>query len=151
MLALSYLATEGVGKVTGPREIARRYEIPPELLAKVMQALSRKEIVVSIPGPTGGYRLERSASDISIGEIIEAVDGPLAIAQCWESDGLSGCQQAQHCHLRGPLAQIQEEITLLLQRMTLADVCVSQPPEVTPREFTTGRTLTMVDAPPVGS
>ncbi|GAB4455005.1 MAG: Rrf2 family transcriptional regulator [Armatimonadaceae bacterium] len=145
MLALSYLATEGEGKITGPREIARRYEIPPELLAKVMQTLSRHDIVVSIPGPTGGYRLERAASDISIGEIVEAVDGPLAIAQCWEEDGLDNCRQAQHCHLRGPLAEIQNEINDLLKRMTLADVCrrvrASEPPPT--RDFPSGRVLTM--------
>ena len=44
MLALSFLATEGVGRVVGPREIARRYEIPGELLAKVMQSLSKRQI-----------------------------------------------------------------------------------------------------------
>lgn len=149
MLALSFLATEGEGRVVGPREIARRYEIPAELLAKVMQTLSRQHIVVSIPGPTGGYRLERATDSISVGEIVEAVDGPLAIAQCWEEAGTSACQQAQHCHLRGPLAQIQDEINRLLSRMTLADVCASPPTEVTPvptRDFAPGRSLTMVKA-----
>src|SRR5438309_1008967 len=99
LLALSFLATEGRGRVVGPREIARRYEIPAELLAKVMQTLSRSQLVVSIPGPTGGYRLDRQPESVSIGTIIEAVDGPLAIAQCWDEAGLNGCQQAAHCHL----------------------------------------------------
>ncbi|MDX1931279.1 MAG: Rrf2 family transcriptional regulator [Capsulimonadales bacterium] len=126
LLALSYLATEGTGRVVGPKEIARRYEIPSELLAKVMQTLSRNQIVGSVPGPTGGYKLVRTASEISIGEIIEAVDGPLAIAQCWDESGTDGCQQAQHCHLRGPLARIQEDITRLLNAMTLADVCPTE-------------------------
>ncbi len=125
LLALSFLATEGVGRVVGPKEIARRYDIPAELLAKVMQTLSKRQIVGSVPGPTGGYKLLRLATQISIGEIIEAVDGPLAIAQCWEDEG-GGCQQAQHCHLRGPLARIQEDITRMLQAMTLADVCPSE-------------------------
>lgn len=146
MLALSYLATEGTGRIVGPREIARRYEIPAELLAKVMQTLSKHHIVVSVPGPTGGYRLDQPATAISIGAIVEAVDGPLAIAQCWEDAGLGGCQQAQHCHLRGPLAHIQDEINLLLQRMTLADVCasaiVSAP--VPARTFASARALSMV-------
>jgi len=145
LLALSFLATEGVGRVVGPREIARRYEIPAELLAKVMQTLSRHHIVVSIPGPTGGYRLERSPSSISIGEIVETVDGPLAIAQCWEEAGVEGCQQARHCHLRGPLAQIQEEITRLLREMSLADVCTRDASDLPERSFTPDRILTMLD------
>jgi Rrf2 family protein len=147
LLALSFLATEGVGRIVGPREIARRYEIPAELLAKVMQTLSRHQIVVSVPGPTGGYRLDRPSGGISIGEIVEAVDGPLDIAQCWEEAGVEGCQQSRHCHLRGPLAQIQEEITRLLRTMTLADVCASGdalgPPD---RSFAPERILTVVGA-----
>lgn len=123
LLALSFLATEGIGRVVGPREIARRYEIPAELLAKVMQTLARHRIVVSVPGPTGGYRLDRSSDAISVGEIVEAVDGPLAIAQCWEETGVTGCAQARHCHLRGPLARIQEEVARMLREMTLAEVC----------------------------
>lgn len=144
MLALSFLATEGVGRVVGPREIARRYEIPAELLAKVMQALSKHQVVVSVPGPTGGYKLLRAASDVSIGEIVEAVDGPLAIAQCWEDAGMDGCQQARHCHLRGPLAAIQQEINDLLRRMTLADVCPPSDPPLPERIFAPERTLAVV-------
>lgn len=149
LLALSFLSTEGSGRVVGPREIARRYEIPAELLAKVMQSLARNRIVTSIPGPTGGYRMQRDANDISIGEVVEAVDGPLAIAQCWDETGPDGCAQSRHCHLRGPLALIQEQITRLLRTMTLADVCASGTEASTEspfpvRTFDTARLLTMV-------
>lgn len=122
LLALSFLATESQDRLAGPREIARRFEIPPELLAKVMQTLARNQIVVSVPGPTGGYRLERSSEDISIAEVVEAVDGPLAIAQCWDDSTDTTCAQARHCTLRGPLARIQDEMTRLLAAMSLADV-----------------------------
>ncbi len=145
LLALSFLATEGAGRIVGPREMAKRYDIPAELLAKVMQTLARRQIVVSVPGPTGGYKLTRTPGDISIGEILEAVDGPLAIAQCYDDASAGGCQQAQHCHLRGPLAEIQDEVAALLRRMTLADVCPRpQTDEVLPpRLFGEGRSLAM--------
>jgi Rrf2 family protein len=149
LLALSFLATEGTGRIVGPREIARRYEIPAELLAKVMQTLARHRVVVSIPGPTGGYRLERSTSDISVAEIVEAVDGPLAIAQCWEDTGTDGCAQARHCHLRGPLARIQEEMARMLREMPLAEVCspTLEYPDFSAR--VTGLPLVMASAPTV--
>ena len=142
LLALSYLAAEAEGRVIGPREIAQHFEIPAELLAKIMQTLSKQRIVTSVPGPTGGYRLSRADTAISIAEIVEAIDGPLAIAQCWESGGTDGCRQAERCHLRGPLAKIQEELVRLLQSMTLADV---RPPEMAmpPRDFAPGRALAM--------
>lgn len=119
LLALSFLATEGSQRLVGPREIAQRYEIPAELLAKVMQTLARHRLVHSVAGPTGGYRLARPAAEISIADVVEAVDGPLAITQCWEESGSEGCQQAHHCHLRGPLARVQEQMADILRNMSL--------------------------------
>ena len=127
LLALCYLATEGKERLVGPREIAQRYEIPAELLAKVMQTLAKHRLILSVPGPTGGYRLGREAVKISISEVVEATDGPLAIAQCWEEEGLDGCQQARNCHLRGPLALIQEQMATILRQMTLDDVLTPEP------------------------
>lgn len=151
LLALSYLATEGAGRVVGPREISVRYEIPTELLAKVMQTLSKRSLVASIPGPTGGYRLTRLPADVSIGEVIEAIDGPIAIIQCWDSDARAGgdnCKQAPHCHLRGPLAKIQEEMERLLRTMTLAEVCPPAPGvDAPPRFFSPERQLMMASPP----
>ncbi len=122
LLALSYLAGTADDRLVGPREIASHYDIPGELLAKVMQTLARAALVASVPGPAGGYRLSRPAPQISIGEVLEAVDGPLAIAQCWDEGPGGGCAQAQRCHLRGPLARMQEQIASLLRSTSLADV-----------------------------
>lgn len=143
LLALSFLAVEGQERLVGPREIAGRYDIPPELLAKVMQTLARHRLVVSVPGPTGGYRLERAAAALSVAEVVEAMEGPLAIAQCWEVSGLDGCAQARHCTLRGPLARIQEEMTRLLRAMTVEEVC--RPPQPAPRRFDAARSLPVLD------
>jgi len=150
LLALSYLATEGGdGRLVGPREIAGHYEIPGELLAKVMQALAKSRLVASVPGPTGGYRLGRPAQEISVGAVVEAMDGPLAIAQCWEDEGVARCRQASRCHLRGPLALIQEGMIRLLRETTLADVCRPTPQTdalvgMSSREFGDGRRLVML-------
>jgi Rrf2 family protein len=146
LLALSFLSVDGGERLVGPREIARRYDIPPELLAKVMQTLARRHLVTSVPGPTGGYKLAREASLISVADVVEAVDGPLAIAQCWEDTGLDGCAQARHCTLRGPLARIQEEMTRLLRAMTVAEVCQPALSAPAPRAIAKGYGLKVLDA-----
>jgi Rrf2 family protein len=125
LLALSFLATEGSGRLVGPREIAQRYEIPAELLAKVMQTLARHQLVASVAGPTGGYRLAKEPIGISVADVVEAVDGPLAITQCWDDFG--ECAQSKNCHLRGPLARIQEEMASLLRETSLIDVMTPYP------------------------
>lgn len=141
LLALSFLATEGDGRLVGPKEIAGRFDIPGELLAKVMQALARQQLVTSVPGPTGGYKLARAADLISVGDVVEAMDGPLAITQCWEESGTDGCAQARFCHLRGPLARIQEEMARLLKATTLADVLRPEP--LTGKRYSSAQTLAM--------
>lgn len=128
LLALSFLGTEGAGRLVGPREIAARYDIPAELLAKIMQTMARHRLVSSVAGPTGGYRLGRDAALITVADVLEAIDGQFAIAQCWDANGTDGCAQAVHCHLREPLARIQEEMTRLLRTMTLQEICRPAPP-----------------------
>jgi Rrf2 family protein len=120
LLALSFLASKPDGERIGPARIAAYYEIPVEMLAKVMQTLAKAALVDGMAGPTGGYRLIREPINISVRAVVEAVDGPLAIAQCWETSG--GCPQESKCHLRGPLARIQSELARLLSETSLADV-----------------------------
>ena len=140
LLALSYLA--GADRLVGPREIAAHFDIPGELLAKVMQTLARAALVASVPGPAGGYRLASPATEIPIGAVLEAVDGPLAIAQCWDDAPGGGCAQADRCHLRGPLARIQDQIAALLRSTTLADV-VDAGPDAGRRRYDGAVTLGM--------
>jgi Rrf2 family protein len=142
LLALSYLAQEGEGRLVGPREIAAHFSVPGELLAKVMQLLARRKLVFAVPGPSGGYRLEARPEQISVADVVEAVDGPLAIAQCWDEAGPSGCAQSGNCHLRGPLKRIQEQMAALLRQTTLADVLIPTTP--TGRRFEGARPLAVL-------
>src|SRR5579871_2718675 len=80
LLALSYLTRAGESRAVNTKEIAEQYAIPVELLAKILQKLAKAQLVVSTPGPTGGYRLARPAAAISIATVIQVVDGPPAIA-----------------------------------------------------------------------
>lgn len=142
LLALSYLSQEGEGRLVGPKEISAHFEIPGELLAKVMQLLARQKLVFSVPGPSGGYRLAAEPTEISVAAVVEAVDGPLAIAQCWDDHGPSSCAQSGNCHLRGPLKRIQEQMADLLRQTTLADVLVPTTP--TGRRFEGARPLAVI-------
>jgi Rrf2 family protein len=76
LIALKHLAQHTDVSVSA-REIAREYRIPAELLAKIMQRLARKGLVVSQQGTHGGYVLGRDPSRISIVDVIEALDGPI--------------------------------------------------------------------------
>lgn len=124
LLALSHLAVTQAAapeRLVNTKEIAEQYEIPVELLAKLLQSLARNGIVASHPGPTGGYRLLRAPNAISVAEVLTVIDGPLAILPCSNGHG-DTCKQFSHCTIRDPLAEIERRVKGLLQEITLEDV-----------------------------
>ena len=121
LLALSYLTEVGAGRAANTREIAEKYDIPVELLAKILQRLAKAGLVASTAGPTGGYRLARTPESISVGAVIEIVDGTPAIAQCFRVDG-HACEQLDKCTIRHPLERINTRILQMLNLISLEEI-----------------------------
>lgn len=126
LLALSYLTHAGADRAVNTKELAEKYSIPHELLAKIMQRLAKAGLVISTSGPAGGYRLARSPEAISIGLVIEVIDGPPAIIHCMKSSGNS-CDQHDKCTIRDPLAQINIRILQMLNLVSLAEISREEP------------------------
>jgi Rrf2 family protein len=91
LLAMRHLAAQSQGGAMSARELAETYDIPSELLAKVLQQLVRGGLLESRQGIRGGYGLARSASLISVADVIVAVDGTLMVTPCSEDD--HSCEQ----------------------------------------------------------
>lgn len=121
LLALSYLTQTGDARAVNTKEIAEKFDIPVELLAKIMQRLAKFRIVTSTAGPTGGYRLARSPEAISIGEVVECIDGPPALTQCMKTVG-NACEQRDKCTIRSPLERIHTRIMQMLSLISLAEI-----------------------------
>ena len=81
LIALKHLAQHTDESVSA-REIAAHYHIPAELLAKVLQRLVRKGLLVSQQGINGGYVLAKDPAAISIVDVVEALEGPISITPC---------------------------------------------------------------------
>ena len=109
---------------TSAREIAEQYDIPIELMAKVLQRLVRTGLLVSTQGTRGGYTLSRAARAISVGEVIEAIDGPFTVTAC--STEKHDCEQYSKCSIRDPLWQIKERIVAALGTVTIAEMANDQ-------------------------
>ena len=121
LLALTHLAREENGRAVNTREIADQYGIPGELLAKILQRLAKDQLIQSTPGPTGGYRLARPASAISVGAVIASIDGPTAITQCMKSGDVL-CDQHTRCTIKDPLARINTRIFQMLDLISLSEI-----------------------------
>ena len=119
LMAIHYIAVnEGLGAMSAKR-IAEEFTIPPELMAKILQRLAKKRLIVSSSGPKGGYVLARRPAQISVGEVVRAVEGPINIVSCLED---TDCPQIARCNLRRPVQKIQAAITQMLDTMSLAEL-----------------------------
>ena len=110
LIALKHLA-QHADESASARQIAAQYHIPAELLAKVLQRLARKGLLVSQQGMNGGYVLARDPSLISIVQVVEALEGPISITPCERGEE---CQTLQTCSVRDPLFQIKAKVVQVL-------------------------------------
>jgi Rrf2 family protein len=126
-MAIHYIAIHDDRGAVSVKRIAEEFAIPQELLAKILQRLAKQRLIVSQNGPKGGYVLTRRASEISIGEVIRALEGPISIVSCLED---SDCPQMERCSLRRPITKLQVAITQMLDSMSLAELTSDDIPEL---------------------
>ena len=123
LMAMKHLAQKPGSPSTSAREIAEQYDIPLELMAKVLQRLVRAGLLVSTQGTRGGYTLSRASSSISVADVIEAIDGPFTVTAC--SSENNDCDQYGKCSIRAPLWQIRERIAATLGMVTMAEMAAN--------------------------
>jgi Rrf2 family protein len=134
LLAMRHLAAHRDRGAMSSRELAESYDIPAELLAKVLQKLVRGKLLVSVQGIRGGYALGRPSERISVADVIQAVDGPLTVTACSDTD--HSCDQYSKCNIRDPLWQIKDRIVSALAATSVAelaaDLAVLPPMDIEP-------------------
>ena len=82
LMAVRFLAINSNGKYSTARDISQYYDIPHELVAKVLQQLAKKDLISSYQGVRGGYSLARRPENISLKEIISAIEDNYKITSC---------------------------------------------------------------------
>ena len=125
LIAMKHLANKDTGATSScAREIAENYDIPIELMAKVLQRLVRTGLLVSTQGTRGGYTLSRPSALISVADVVEAIDGPFTVTAC--SSDKHDCDQYGKCSVRDSLWQIRERIVAALGTVTLSEMASDQ-------------------------
>ena len=140
LMAMKHLAQKRETCSTSAREIAEQYDIPIELMAKVLQRLVRMRLLASTQGTRGGYMLGRAADSISVADVIEAIDGPFTVTAC--STDKHDCEQFNKCSIRDPLWQIRERIAAALGTVTIAEIAA----ETIPAPVTVSRAAVLHNA-----
>jgi len=130
MIRLSRLADYGVslmvqiavapGKVHSAQSLAGSSGIPMPTVSKLLSALARARLLTASRGAKGGYELATPAADISVAEIISAVDGPIALTQCIEL-GPGSCEVEFLCPTRRGWQAINDGVRKALEAVSLAE------------------------------
>ena len=118
--AVIYLAHQDPARSCSLSAIARHQGIPLKFLEKIIRDLNRGGLVKSKRGPDGGYSLTRLPSEISFQNVIEALEGPIAVNVCMDQH--VSCSQLPRCTMVGIWSEVQRKIVDVFTRTTLADV-----------------------------
>src|SRR6266436_690556 len=121
LISMKHLASQADGHACSSREIAEAFSIPPELLAKILQKLVKNGLLASTHGTNGGYVLAKSPQNISIADVIEAIDGPLSLVQC-DFNGNRDCLQFDKCNVKTPLRVVQERVKDALKGTSILEL-----------------------------
>jgi Rrf2 family protein len=131
LMAMKHLAVRGDRGSSSAREIAEQYGIPIELMAKVLQRLVRRGLLVSHQGTHGGYQLARGPAQVTVADVIQAIEGPVTVTACRTDEG--ECEQFSKCNVRDPLFRVRDRILAALGECTIAELASDPAPVPTTR------------------
>lgn len=116
---LGHLARSG-SPVRTAKEIAAESGLPAPVVSKILKSLARASLVVSQRGVQGGYRLSRKASQVSVAEVIEAVEGPVALTECGEKT--DSCEFVGNCSVQANWLRINQVVRRALANISVEDM-----------------------------
>ena len=119
LLGLAYLVSREQGTSVPLAQVAEAQALPATFLAKIFQELARHGVLEADRGRGSGYMLRRAPSDIRVREVVEAIEGPMALKRCllWSND----CSESDPCPLHYRLEQFHAQLDDVLNEVTLAE------------------------------
>ena len=146
IVALSDLARRGASR-SSARAVSERTQVPLPVLTNILHKLSNHGLVTSVMGAKGGYALVRPPAEITLAQIIDAIEGTFRLTICCESDQSpepSECNLQDNCQIVEPLRRVHERLRQFLGEVSLAEIAFY----TTPIELTLeSETLDMGSAP----
>jgi Rrf2 family protein len=133
LIAMCHLAHD-TGGCSSAREMAERYEMPLPLLMNVLKQLAQSGLAQSVRGPRGGYTLALPPNNITLNDIIQAIEGPIHLVQCVsvrKQDGQKQtatkndscvCERMSLCPVRSSIHRVHHRLVNFLKTVTLVDI-----------------------------
>ncbi|MDF1793705.1 MAG: SUF system Fe-S cluster assembly regulator [Thalassobaculaceae bacterium] len=137
IVILGHMAHD-IGRVRTAAALSDSTSVPLPSVSKVLKIMAHSTLVTAHRGAKGGYSLDRPASAVTMTEIIQALEGPIALTACVDGAEES-CEVENSCFMRGNWNRVNAAIHAALDAVTLADMM--DPEEMFPDRSTAGKTL----------
>ena len=121
LIALRYLQIKSEGKPVTTKKISEIENIPVSILSKVLQHLSKENIIKTVKGAHGGYQLSINLRKIKLWEFLETMEGPLGLVDCLQN---SQCEQENICSIQTPIQKINSKVKNVFDKLSVSDVTV---------------------------
>ena len=120
IVILANLVAKDENAMHTAKELSEFSGIPLPTVTRILKILSNKRILDSQRGAQGGYELTKNSADISVAEVIEAMEGPIALTECASDD--CGCALEPNCAVGKPWQKINKAVNDVLQNISLSDM-----------------------------
>jgi Rrf2 family protein len=123
LMAAKYMALKNSSGYSTAKEISESYQIPRHLVAKVLQNMVKNKIAISAKGNNGGFSLAKNPVEISVKDIIKAVESNYKLVDCLQpNSSLKDCSHLDCCKIRDPLIEIQRKIDRVFSETLLVQI-----------------------------
>lgn len=119
LIAMRHMAQQAPGGLSTAADLAERYSLPRELLAKTLQHMVRLKYLEPAQGSKGGYRLKVGLAEISMVEFLTGLEGPVALVACADR---GECAIFDTCIIKSPLLELNAKMRTFLKRISVADI-----------------------------
>ena len=116
------LAKRGEGVRLSTAQIQQEMLIPPALMVRIVAVLAREDLVKTFPGRDGGLSLPRPASQISLRDVVEALEGPILLSECLQARGEDDCPFRTNCPVRTKWGRVQVAMMREMAAITFEDL-----------------------------
>jgi len=121
--AMIVLAAEYGNGPIDSQTVADRERIPKKFLGQILLELKNAGILQSRRGPRGGYYMIRAPKDVTLAEVVRAIDGPLAPLSCVSKMAHERCPEEESCGLWAVMMDVRNAIARTLEGVTFEDIC----------------------------
>ena len=120
LMALKLMAQKRPGELTSAKEVADHTKCSFDVVAQVMRALAQSGLLKSEQGPQGGYNIIRDLQRVSVLELMEIIEGPMAVAKCLHEN--AQCDLQDTCNIQAPVELLNRKLNEFYRDLKVAEL-----------------------------